>query len=230
MMQRAKAIEKRCEDSIEEKSKLLKNIEKVEDLAIKPQPYYKDKLIDIVKLSVLYDGKKICKEVTFDIKNGDRIAIKGANGSGKSSILKLVKGNDISFTGELFKGNNIKISYVSQDVTSLYGTLQDFAQENVIDLSLFKTILRKLDFSRVQFDKDIKDFSFGQKKKVLIAKSLSEEANLYLWDEPLNYIDIFSRIQIEDLILKHKPTTVFVEHDAKFIKDVATKIIEVVKE
>ncbi|MGQ4819887.1 ATP-binding cassette domain-containing protein, partial [Enterococcus faecium] len=76
------------------------------------------------------------------------------------------------------------------------------AYNNKIDETLFKTILRNLDFNREQFDKNMMDFSAGQKKKVLIAKSLCESAHFYIWDEPLNYIDIFSRIQIEKMILE----------------------------
>ena len=75
------------------------------------------------------------------------------------------------------------------------------------------------------FDTNMQDMSEGQKKKVLIAKSMSEQANIYIWDEPLNYIDILTRIQIEDSILKYNPTLIFVEHDEAFIKKVATKII-----
>ena len=76
-----------------------------------------------------------------------------------------------------------------------------------------------------EFDKDIKQMSEGQKKKVLIAKSISQRANLYIWDEPLNYIDILTRIQIEVAILKYKPTLIFVEHDETFIKKIATKTV-----
>ncbi|WP_426065488.1 ATP-binding cassette domain-containing protein, partial [Escherichia coli] len=91
---------------------------------------------------------------------------------------------------------------------------------NKIDETLFKTILRKLDFNREQFDKNMVDFSAGQKKKVLIAKSLCESAHLYIWDEPLNYIDIFSRIQIEKMILEYCPTLLFVEHDDAFCNNI----------
>ena len=77
--------------------------------------------------------------------------------------------------------------------------------------------------SRIQFEKNIEDYSEGQKKKVLIAGSLLTSAHLYIWDEPLNYIDIFSRIQIENLLLKYKPTMIFVEHDESFTDKVATK-------
>ena len=86
-------------------------------------------------------------------------------------------------------------------------------------------MLVKMGFSNVEFEKDIKELSEGQKKKILIAKSISEQANVYIWDEPLNYIDILTRIQIEEAILKYKPTIIFVEHDETFIKKVATKIV-----
>ena len=104
--------------------------------------------------------------------------------------------------------------------------MTDYALENSIDESLFKAILRKLDFSREQFEKDISSFSGGQKKKVLIAKSLCEKAHLYIWDEPLNFIDVISRMQIEELLLEYSPTLLFVEHDSEFCKNVATKIVE----
>ena len=81
-------------------------------------------------------------------------------------------------------------------------------------------------FSKSEFDKDIKQMSEGQKKKILIAKSISEQANLYIWDEPLNYIDILTRIQIEEAILKYKPTIIFVEHDETFINKIATKVVQ----
>lgn len=68
-----------------------------------------------------------------------------------------------------------------------------------VDRTLFQTILRKLDFSRLQFEKDMACYSEGQKKKVLIARSLCEEAHLYIWDEPLNYIDVFSRRRLRSL-------------------------------
>ena len=104
--------------------------------------------------------------------------------------------------------------------------LSDFAFEHGIDESLFKSILRKLEFKRTQFDKPMEDFSEGQKKKVLIAKSLCEKAHLLIWDEPLNFIDVISRIQLEELLTECAPTILFVEHDRRFVENVATKIIK----
>ena len=69
------------------------------------------------------------------------------------------------------------------------------------------------------------DFSAGQKKKVLLARSLCQSAHLYVWDEPLNYIDVLSRIQIEELLLTFRPTLLFVEHDRVFCEKIATKTI-----
>ena len=84
-----------------------------------------------------------------------------------------------------------------------------------------------MDFEREQFTKDIRDFSEGQKKKVLVAASLLTRAHLYIWDEPLNYIDVFSRMQIEKLILDYKPTMLLVEHDVRFQENTATKILRI---
>ena len=83
-----------------------------------------------------------------------------------------------------------------------------------------------MDFEREQFEKYLDSYSEGQKKKVLLAKSICEQANIYIWDEPLNYIDIFSRMQIEDLIKRYNLTMIFVEHDAVFSNEIATKVIE----
>ncbi|OPJ62319.1 Lsa family ABC-F type ribosomal protection protein [Clostridium chromiireducens] len=226
MMKRSKSIENRQQASIEEKSKLLKNIESSDSLKISQLAYHKNKLAELENISIYYGNILVCKDVSFNIEQGDRISIKGKNGSGKSSIIKLICGEDIKYTGTFRKGSELKISYVSQDTSHLKGNLTDYAFENNIDESLFKAILRKLDFTRIQFEKDMSSFSGGQKKKVLIAKSLCEKVHLHIWDEPLNFIDIISRMQIEQLLLEYSPTLLFVEHDSEFCKNVATKSFE----
>lgn len=226
MMKRSKLIESRQQAAIEEKSKLLKNIESSDSLKISQLVYHKNKLVELENVSIYYGDTIVCKDANFSIEKGDRIALKGKNGSGKSSLIKLICGEDINYTGNLNKGSQLKISYVSQDTSHLKGNLTDYALNNSIDESLFKAILRKLDFSREQFEKDMSSFSGGQKKKVLIAKSLCEKAHLHIWDEPLNFIDIISRMQIEELLLEYSPTLLFVEHDSEFCKNIATKTFE----
>ena len=116
---------------------------------------------------------------------------------------------------------------MNQDAKGLKGSITSFCRERELDQSLFCAILRQLDFERVQFMKNIEDYSEGQKKKVLLAASLLTPAHLYIWDEPLNYIDVISRLQIETLILEYKPTMLFVEHDEAFVNDIATKVCRI---
>lgn len=226
MMKRSKAIEKRQERAIEEKSVFLKNVEVEENLKITPLPYHSDKFAVFSDVSLIFNEKRVCKPVSFEIMQGDRIALDGKNGSGKTSLMKILVGNSIQHDGIITIGSGLKISYVPQDTSFLEGNLSDFSKLKDIDESVFKAILRKMDFSRIQFDKNMKDFSEGQKKKVLLASSLCQKANLYLWDEPLNYIDIYSRIQIENLIKEYLPTMLFVEHDLSFREKIATRTIQ----
>lgn len=227
MMRSSKTIEKRRQKAVEQKSSLLKNAETAEELKISPLQYRSNLLASFSEVSVFYDGRQVCGPITFDIHSGERVFLNGKNGSGKSSLLKLICSQQITYTGTVNVGSGLIVSYVPQDTSHLKGTLSDFAEASGIDESRFKAILRKMDFERVQFEKDMRDFSQGQKKKVLIAKSLCERAHLYIWDEPLNYIDMYSRIQIERLIKEFSPTMLMVEHDAAFAETVATKIIKI---
>lgn len=225
MMKRAKAIESRKLDAIEEKKGLLKNIEELNDLKINILPISGRRLMEAEDLSLYFDDRRIASGIRFSLQKGSRLNIRGKNGSGKTTLLKLLLGERIDYQGRYYVAPSLRISYVSQDTSYLTGNLRDFAVRYGLDESIFKTVLRQLDFSRVQFDKDISEFSAGQKKKVLLAKSLAEPAQVFVWDEPLNYIDIFSRIQIEDLILKFQPTLVFVEHDRTFCGRIATETV-----
>lgn len=226
IMKKAKVMESRMEKSIEQKSSLLNNIDRADSLKIIPLESKKAPVILAEHLQIQYNQKEIFEPVSFEIQNGDRVAITGKNGVGKSSILKLLLREEISYTGELKVANDITISYVSQSTEHLKGTLKTFAREEKIDEGVFKAMLSKMGFSSSEWEKDISEMSEGQKKKVLIAKSITESAHIYIWDEPLNYIDILTRVQIEEVILKYKPTMIFVEHDDTFIQKVATKQIQ----
>lgn len=158
----------------------------------------------------------------------------GENGCGKSTLIKMILEKagmaDIHMPviekGVCETASGLIISYVNQDTSSLKGGISEFCREQNLDQSSFYAMLRKLDFERVQFSKNMEDYSEGQKKKVLLAASLLTPAYLYIWDEPLNYIDVFSRMQIEKLLLRYKPTMFFVEHDIRFREKIATDIIK----
>lgn len=183
-------------------------------------------MIELSGLSAYYGEKEALRDVSLTLTQGERVALCGKNGCGKSTLLKLVCGEQIEHTGRLSRASRLNISYVAQDTSFLSGGLIEYARRCGADETLFLTILRKLDFERAQFEKDMASYSAGQKKKVLLARSLSESAHLYVWDEPLNFIDVISRMQIEALLTAYRPTMLFVEHDRAFCDNVATRIIE----
>ena len=225
MMKRSKSTEARQQQAIEQKSALLKNVETADFLKIQPLTYRTDVLASFSDVSVIYDDRPVFQPMSFEIRRRERIFLDGKNGCGKSSLLKLLSEYAPEHTGTVTIGSGLVISYVPQDTSHLGGTLSQFAEKHHLDESLFKAILRKMDFERVQFEKDISDFSGGQKKKVLIAKSLCEQAHLYVWDEPLNFIDVYSRMQIEQLIETFSPTMLLEEHDNAFREAIATQVI-----
>jgi hypothetical protein len=103
--------------------------------------------------------------------------------------------------GRVERRSGLVISYVPQGTEGLSGSLGDFIRARGLDATRFHTVLRKLDFPRSQFEAELSRYSAGQKKMVLLAASLCEEADLYIWDEPLNYVDVLSRMRGEELIL-----------------------------
>ncbi len=246
MQSRVKSFENRIMNEIEEKEGLLNDIEEITDLKLMPLSHHKERLISCKDFSLRYKDAKspVIKDLSFELMQGERVFLDGSNGCGKSSLIKAILSqsnsskkhllyhrpdNEIPFgmEGDMAIASGLIISYINQDTSHLCGTLKEYAVENELDYTLLLSLLRQLDFSRVQFEKDMKDFSEGQKKKVLIASSLLTPAHVYIWDEPLNYIDVFSRMQIEKLLLSYAPTMLIVEHDVRFKEKIATRICSI---
>lgn len=243
MQQRRKNLERRQKNNIEMKEGLLNNIEKTVELKLMPVSHHKEVYVKMEEVELIYpeSSTPVLSGFSMELKRGERILLKGKNGSGKSSLIKSVlensgavvlnhvnlkQGKDTPLvSGMLYVANGLIISYVNQDTSILRGDLRGYIEQLGVEESLFKTLLRQLDFEREQFVKPMEQYSEGQKKKVLIAGSLLSMAHLYIWDEPLNYIDVFSRIQIENLIQKYSPTMLLVEHDEMFGKNVMTREI-----
>ena len=226
MMARAKSVERRRQAAIEQKSALLRNVEKTAELKLSPLYPRAERLVSLSDVDIFYGDKKACGPISLELLRGERVALCGGNGCGKSSILKLIVGESMRHDGTFKLASGLVVSYVPQSADGLCGGLSKFAARCGIDESLFKTVLRKLDFRREDFDGDISTFSQGRKKKVALAASLCTQAHLYVWDEPLNYVDIYSRMQLESLLLEYAPTMLFVEHDKAFRDAVATRTIE----
>lgn len=241
MQSRVKNMERRSIKAVEEKKELLKDLETPVELKLMTLTHHKEIYLNCRDYSCGYDEKHmVIQKLNFSVKRGQRIVLQGKNGCGKSTLIRSilqcpevqVTGNvanemepQIQKNGIIEAASGLRISYINQDTSFLKGTLSDYITACDVEESLFKAILRQLDFERVQFEKNLEEYSEGQKKKVLIAGSLLQQAHLYIWDEPLNYIDVFSRMQIEQLLLKFKPTMLLVEHDRMFTQKIATECI-----
>ena len=252
MQSRVSQMNNRIQREIQEKEGLLADLEEPVELKLMPLKHHKEVLVHVRELAVAYETsvRPVFSHLTFDVAQGERVAIHGKNGCGKSTLIQMIlqaagvaaAGKEtgaeaekrqaggaggfpaaVSGLGETASG--LVISYVSQDTSMLKGSLQAFCRERGLDESLFCAILRQLDMERVQFLKPMETYSEGQKKKALLAASLLTPAHLYVWDEPLNYIDVFSRMQIERMLSACEPTMLFVEHDLRFRRQIATKTI-----
>lgn len=235
MQSRVTQYERRMEREIQEKEGLLQDIEQPVSLKLMPLSYHKDRLISCRELSVRYEGAEsdTLKNLTFELMQGERVFLHGENGCGKSTLIKTILQQSCSShakllvtDGEIRTASNLVVSYINQDTSFLQGDIRAFCRERNLEESLFFALLRQLDMERVQFEKKLEEFSEGQKKKVLIAASLMTPAHVYIWDEPLNYIDVFSRMQIEQLILRYQPTMILVDHDIRFQEKIATRVVE----
>lgn len=235
MQSRVKQMEKRLNREIEEKEGLLADVEETIDLKLMPLVHHKEILVNIRDYGVQYVDAEypVFTDLTAAISRGERIAVHGENGCGKSTLLKMIlqkagvskARTTVLETGICETAAGLVISYVSQDTSGLKGRISEFCRERNLEESLFCAILRQLNLERAQLSKKLEDYSEGQKKKVLLAASLLTPAHLYVWDEPLNYIDVFSRMQIEKLLLEYRPAMLFVEHDRRFRETVATWVI-----
>lgn len=238
MQSRVKQMETRINQEIQEKEGLLQDIESNVDLKIMPLQHHKEILVSAESYGLQYldAADALFSNLSFEIRQGERVFLHGANGCGKSSLIKGILKRTANMEqevphfpcreqGELKTAAGLVVSYINQDTSFLKGNIKEFCSDRDLDESLFCAIMRQLGVERVQFSKNMEDFSEGQKKKVLIAASLLTPAHLYIWDEPLNYIDVFSRMQIENLLVTFQPTMLIVDHDVRFREQIATKII-----
>lgn len=223
IMKRSKNVERRMNQAINEKQGLMTNIEDVPDLTMNFHPNYHQTLLETQHLNLEIQGKKLFQDLNLTIKNHGVVSLEGKNGSGKSTFLKLLLGQEkeVSYQGKFELANGLAISYLPQDFTEYTGTLKEFAEKQKISYEDLLNNLKKMGFPRESFSTKIEEMSMGQQKRVALAKSLVEPADLYLWDEPANYLDVFNQDQLIKLLKEVKPAMLLIEHDQYFIDQVA---------
>lgn len=175
-------------------------------------------------------GKTILDSVDLEISSGERIALIGSNGSGKSTFIKTLMGvQDLPVSGNIQVGPSVKIGYLPQIIT--------FSNENMQLLDYFKNevgineqrarqILASFKFYKEDVNKRVKNLSGGEKIRIKLAELLQQQINTLIFDEPTNHIDIPTKEVLEDAIEEFDGTLIFVSHDRFFINKFADKTIE----
>ena len=228
MMKKSISAKNRMDKRIQEKEGLMTNIEEVPELTMNFQPNYHQTLLETQHLNLKVADKDLFQDLNLIIKNHDIVSLEGKNGSGKSTFLRLLlnQNSDITYQGKFELANGLSISYLPQNFTKYHGTLHNFAYEQTISYEELLSNLKKMGFPRSAFNIPIEEMSMGQQKRVALAKSLVESAELYLWDEPANYLDVFNQDQLIKLLKVVKPAMLLVEHDQYFIEQVAEERIQ----
>lgn len=227
-MRQAKHSEKMISENLEDKKSLLKNYEKEKTLKITQEQLNERCLVRVSNLSFDYAGNAInplISSLSFEVCHGDRLWIKGKNGTGKSTLLKLM--NKTIKSSAVMTARGLEISYAYQEPLWIEGYLIDlFSKEPPEIFERFHMICKMFDLPPDYLKRPLETYSSGQIKKADIARALALKCHILFLDEPLNYMDVYFREQLEKAILTFKPTIVFVEHDARFGENVANGVVE----
>lgn len=222
LQKRAKISAARTDNAERKIKELLTGFEEKSDIVLSPADYHKNEILCLKDITVKFGERTLFSHFDLSLSAGERVAVVGANGTGKSTLFKLIAGEFCDFTGERNISPRLVISYIPQ-IVAPSGTLSDFARECGVWESYFMALLSKIGFDARDFTRDMQLFSEGQKKKALIARCLAQRAHLYLLDEPLNYLDVTAREQFEKALISSGATVLFAEHDEAFLQAVATR-------
>jgi lincosamide and streptogramin A transport system ATP-binding/permease protein len=225
-MKRAISIERRIENNIQSKKELLKNKEVTSALKIKSTEKVPERLLAVNELSVRLDDKLIISSFYMNVNRGDRIAVIGENGCGKTTLLNAITGIIPVSGGDIYIARNIKIARAYQNPLWTNGSLKEYLIDEKTDITSFRFIMSAFGLKGDIFDHPLETYSKGQLRKIDLCRTIVASPQLLIWDEPLNHLDIDSREQLEDFISNENLSMIFVEHDRRFIENTATDIIE----
>jgi len=222
-MKRALSTEKRIATQLEDKQKLLANQEKTRELVVTTDTREGRLQLSVNNLTIRLGGTTLVKNLSFTVSGGERLVLLGANGCGKTSVLNAIAGQ-IEFDGVVnYRGRSISRSWQYRLWSE--GMLRDHLVSSQMDETRFRQYLGSFDVRGDIFDQPLETFSQGQLKKVDLTRSMMTPADLLIWDEPVNYLDLDTREMLEAGILRGAPTMILIEHDERFVEAVSTTVI-----
>ena len=187
-------------------------------------------VLTVHDLSKSFDEKHLFSNINFEIKRGERVAIIGDNGTGKTTLLKIINGLLSPDTGEVIYGSNVSIAYYDQEhqVLHMDKTLFDEISDTYPDMNntQIRNILAAFLFTGEDVFKKIGDLSGGERGRVSLVKLMLSKANFLLLDEPTNHLDILSKDVLESALNSFPGTICYVSHDRYFINKTATRILD----
>ena len=181
-------------------------------------------------LSKTYGANCLFQDITFDIKRGERVALIGDNGTGKTTILKIINKYIPKDAGRIILGSRVKIGYYDQEHQVLSPEKTIFQEISdaypALTNTRIRNVLAAFLFTGDDVFKQIKDLSGGERGRVSLAKLMLSSANLLILDEPTNHLDITSKEILENALCRYTGTVLYVSHDRYFINRTATRILD----
>ena len=223
----------------ESREKLLSKVERLEQpedlqnemrLLFMPREASGNDVLIAKDLGKSFDGRRLFSHGTFSIQRGEHVAVIGDNGTGKTTLLKILNGLIQADEGEFRLGSKVKIAYYDQEhaVLHMEKTLFDEIQDTYPDMNntRVRNVLAAFLFTGDDVYKKVGDLSGGERGRVSLAKLMLSDANFLILDEPTNHLDIQGKEVLEEAIRNYEGTVLYVSHDRYFINQTATRILE----
>lgn len=223
----------------ESREKQLNKIERIQKpveidsemhLSLSPRVLSGNDVLSVKNLSKSFGKQQLFSDINFEIKRGEKVGIIGNNGTGKTTLLKIINGLTDSDTGEFTLGSKVNIGYYDQEhhVLTMENTLFEELSDTYPDMTIteIRNVLAAFLFTGDDVMKHISELSGGERGRISLAKLMLSEANFLILDEPTNHLDIVSKEILEQAINNYSGTVLYVSHDRYFINKTATRILE----
>lgn len=227
----------------ESREKMLEKIKPVEKpvevnsemhFSLEPSCVSGNDVLTVEHLSKQFDGQVLFRDVSFEVKRGEHIAIIGDNGTGKTTLLKILNQVQTADTGSFTLGAKVRIGYYDQEHHVLHDkkTIFDEISDDypMLNNTQIRNTLAAFQFTGDEVFKEIHSLSGGEKGRVSLAKLMLSEANFLILDEPTNHLDIASKEILEEALNNYSGTVLYVSHDRYFINSTASRILELVNQ